>query len=70
MTLPLPSGPPGTRIWCCCCLNLDNTDAADATTIVSGYAVCDQHADLLTGEFSDFAALIRRLKTRGPGGPA
>jgi hypothetical protein len=49
-------------IWCCICLNLENHHRINATTVVNGYSVCDGHAELLSGPYSNFAQLIARLK--------
>jgi hypothetical protein len=43
-----------TGIHCCICLNFSG-DLIQAVTIIKGYAVCDEHVDLVSrGEFDIF----------------
>jgi len=69
--MSIPKPPLGANpIACAVCLNIDNRTRNPATTIVNGFAVCDSHAEHLTGEYTDFAALMRRIKTTTtPGEP-
>jgi hypothetical protein len=43
-------GPPGAEVHCCFCLNLFKGDRSRtvATTVISGYAVCDEHLEWLS----------------------
>lgn len=41
-----PGTPSIEPIGCAICLNMDNTRRTPATTIASGYSVCDEHVGL------------------------
>jgi len=58
----LPNRPiGGATIGCCVCLKVTGQHAP-AATIIRGYAVCDAHTVDLSGEFSDFAQLLGRIR--------
>lgn len=42
---PMPPAPPGVELRCAICLN-QREQRVPATTIVRGYAVCDEHVEL------------------------
>ena len=54
----------GATIGCCICLNLTG-EHVPAVTLINGYAVCAVHVAAVSGEFTDFAQLIGRIRTQG-----
>jgi hypothetical protein len=52
------TAPPGT-IGCCLCLNIKGKRVA-ASTIVKGYAVCDDHIMVVAEPHFDIMRLARR----------
>ncbi len=52
----------GAMIGCGICFNL-TVAKTPATTIVEGYSVCGEHAEFMSRPFTDFAELMRRVKT-------
>lgn len=57
-----------SRIHCCLCLqtakklDFNRQTVPDAIVTIQGYSVCDKHAEIFDTPFSDFGALIRRVK--------
>ena len=55
-------------IGCCLCLNLTG-HKQPASVVINGYSACDEHAEHLTGEFSDFHQLVNRIRHTEPEEP-
>lgn len=51
----------GATVGCALCLNVSGRHVP-ATTIIRGYAVCADHVVDLSGEFSDFGQLVKRVR--------
>lgn len=51
----------GTVIGCAICLYVSGRHV-EASTIIRGYAVCADHVVDLSGEFSDFGQLVKRVR--------
>lgn len=49
-------------IHCCVCINTDLNNAKEATAVVDGYLLCEDHADLTQ---EDFARIIYHGGSRG-----